>query len=391
MNERGPSLLVVAGEASGDLHAGRLLAALRQHIPDVSAFGLGGDELVAAGLEPLASSDEIAVVGITEVLRILRRARQIFHQLLDAVDQRGTRYALLVDAPDFNLRLAKQLKRRGVTVIYYISPQVWAWRRGRVHGIRRTVDLMMVLFPFEETFYQQYGMKAAHVGHPLVEEVPVMRSAWEDCPEGETAPTPIVSLLPGSRRSEVEALLPTLLATVARVAETRPIHVRLIRAPAIPRTLLEDAFAHCAVPVEVIDSGDRFEAIAGSHLALCASGTATLEVGLLTTPMIVVYRLKRWSYWLAKLLVKLPSFSLVNLVLDCKAVPERVQAATRPPELAADVLALLADRTAIDTMREHLGALRDRLGATGASERAAEHVAAVLQGQRVATQRREGV
>ena len=373
------SLLVVAGEASGDLHGARLLEALTRRHPGLAPFGLGGPELAKAGLDCVASSDEIAVVGITEVIRILPRARQIFRMLVDAVVQRGTRVAVLIDAPDFNLRLAKALKRRGVRIVYYISPQVWAWRKRRVHAIRRLVDRMLVLFPFEVDFYRAYDVEAVHVGHPLIDEVPQGTSAWDRL-AGDQVPEPIrISLLPGSRNSEVRSLLPSLLSTVALIADRVPVAVSLIRAPGIARGDLERALASCPVAVEVTEAADRFDTLGASHLAICASGTATLEVGLIGTPMIVVYRLARWSYVLAKLLVKLPSFSLVNLVLGAQVVPERLQAESEPSRVADEAVTLVHDRARIDTMRSSLATLRDKLGAGGASERAAAEVAQVLE------------
>ncbi|HLY54372.1 MAG TPA: lipid-A-disaccharide synthase, partial [Stellaceae bacterium] len=316
----GEELLMVAGEASGDLHGARLLAELRRLVPGLRAFGLGGAELRAAGLETVADSSEVAVVGVVEVLKVLPRVRQVFAALLAEVDRRRPRAAVLIDFPDFNLRLAGRLARRGIPVIYYISPQVWAWRRGRVRTIARRVDEMLVLFPFEEEFYRRSGVRAVHVGHPLVDEVPRLPSAWDREP---VAGEPYrLALLPGSRRSEVEALLPAMLAAAARVAAELPVAVTIVRAPGIPEALLAEhveAFrrrgaAERGLPVRV-ESDDRFGAIAGSHLALCASGTATLEVGLLGTPMIVLYRLARWSYLLARMLVRLPNFAMVNLVL----------------------------------------------------------------------------
>jgi len=376
-------LLMVAGEASGDLHGARLLAELRRLVPGVTAFGLGGAELRAAGLETVADSSEVAVVGVVEVLKVLPRVRQVFAALLAEVDRRRPRAAVLIDFPDFNLRLAGRLARRGIPVIYYISPQVWAWRRGRVRTIARRVDEMLVLFPFEEEFYRRSGVRAVHVGHPLVDEVPRLPSAWDREP---VAGEPYrLALLPGSRRSEVEALLPAMLAAAARVAAELPVAVTLIRAPGIPEALLAEhveAFrrrgaAERDLPVRV-ESDDRFGAIAGSHLALCASGTATLEVGLLGTPMIVLYRLARWSYVLAKLLVRLPNFAMVNLVLGREVVPELLQGEAEPERIAAEALRLLGDREARARVRAGLAELRPRLGEGGASARAARQVAEVL-------------
>jgi lipid-A-disaccharide synthase len=401
-------LLVVAGESSGDLHGARLLTELRRLVPGLAAFGLGGAELRAAGLETVADSSEVAVVGIVEVLKVLPRVRQVFAALLAEVDRRRPRAAVLIDFPDFNLRLARRLARRGIPIVYYISPQVWAWRRGRVRTIARWVDRMLVLFPFEVELYRRAGVPVAHVGHPLVDEVPRLQSAWER--GGPAVGEPFrVALLPGSRRGEIEALLPVMLAAAARLADVLatgelpaaeqpaaeqpaaerpaaerrargagPVSVSLIRAPAIPEEVVAAHLAACGgLDVRVV-SEDRFAAIADSHVALCASGTATLEVGLLGTPMVVVYRLARWTYLLARLLVRLPNFALVNLVLGREVVPELLQDEAEPGRIAAEAARLLTDGAARARVREGLAELRPRLGEGGASARAARQVAEVM-------------
>ena len=376
MTERRRELLVVAGEASGDLHGARLVSELRRLEPDLDFFGLGGDELRAAGLESVAHSAEISVVGITEVLRILKRAREIFDLLLQEVERRRPAAAVLIDFPDFNLRLASELKKRGVPVVYYVSPQVWAWRRGRVKTIAQVVDRMLVLFPFEVEFYERFGVKVVHVGHPLVDEVPQLPSAWE---RGEEVSGPFrLALLPGSRISEVEALLPVMLDAVKHLAEDLPVEVRLIRAPTIPREVFEEEVELSGLPVRII-SEDRFSAVANSHLALCASGTATLEVGLLGTPMVMLYRLGRWTYMLARLMVRLPFVSLVNLVLGKKVIPELLQSDATPRRIAAEAEQILLDDGERERMRAGLAELRTRLGEGGASLRAAREVAALLR------------
>jgi len=370
-----PELLVVAGEASGDLHGARLISELRRRVPDLAAFGLGGDEMRAAGFEAVAHSSEISVVGLTEALRVLPRAREVFAGLLREVDRRHPALAVLIDSPEFNLRLARELKRRGVEVAYYVSPQVWAWRRGRIKTIGRLVDRMLVFFPFEVDLYRGHGIDVVHVGHPLVDEVPVLPQAWDD---GETAAGPYrVALLPGSRVSEIEALLPTLLAAVGRLAARLPIEVRVIKAPTISQELLEEHVESAGLPVRIV-AEDRFAVIADSHLALCASGTATLEVGLLGTPMVMVYRLASWTYVLAKLMVRLPDVSLVNLVLGRRIVPELIQGDANPERIAEESARLLTDAAARNAMRAALAELRERLGERGASGRAAAEVAAML-------------
>ncbi|HVG06649.1 MAG TPA: lipid-A-disaccharide synthase [Thermoanaerobaculia bacterium] len=377
-NTRPKELLVVAGEASGDLHGARLVSELRRLVPDLVTFGLGGDELQAAGLQSVAHSSEVAVVGITEVLRVLPRIKQVFAALLREVDRRRPDAAVLIDFPDFNLRLAKELEKRGLRVVYYISPQVWAWRKGRVRTIAKLVDRMLVLFPFEVDFYRKHQVEVVHVGHPLVDEVPQLPQAWDRLDEGGEPDGPFrVALLPGSRLSEVEALLPTMLQAVRRLSAELPIAVSLIKAPTVPQELLEEQIELSGLPVRIV-AEDRFAAVADSHLALCASGTATLEVGLLGTPMIVVYRLGFWTYSLAKALVRLPSISLVNLVLGRPVVPELIQGNANPERIAAEAERVLLEDDERAEMRRGLAELRGRLGEGGASGRAAQEVAAVL-------------
>ena len=379
-------MLVVAGETSGDLHAARLVAELSAQHPGLSFFGLGSGEMQTAGCELIADSAEISVVGIVEVLKIYRRAREIFDALLEEVERRGAREAILVDFPEFNMRIARELKKRGVRVFYYISPQIWAWRQGRVKAIARDVDLMLVLFPFEVDFYRGHGVDVVHVGHPLVDEVPRLETAWQQTPPSADQPV-VLSLLPGSRSSEVRALLPPMAAAAERLAASlaetgRSLEVRLIRAPSIRDELVDELLAGSTlgsdIPFERVTER-RFEAIAGSHVALCASGTATVEVGLLEVPMVVLYRLKWTSYWLGRLLVDLPHFCMVNLVLDERVVPELLQKETAPDRVNAEVMRLLDEPAALDKMRRGLASLRPTLGESGASRRAAEAIARRLE------------
>lgn len=365
-------LLVVAGEASGDLHAARMLAELKALVPETRAFGMGGDELAAVGFETLAASREIAVVGITEVLKILPRARRIFHSILDEVERRGTRTAVLIDSPDFNLRLAKQLHRRGVRVIYYISPQVWAWRKGRVKTIARYVDRMLVLFPFEVEFYKNHGVEVAHVGHPLIDEVPRLEHVW-DRPRAASGKFRI-SLLPGSRASEVRAMLPAMLQSAELLARELDVSVQLIQAPTVDPEIFDAALDGTGIEVLRVRER-RFQALAESHFALCASGTATLETALVGTPMVVVYRVNRWSAMIGRLLVDVPYASMVNLVLGREAVPELLQEDVEPRRVARTVARLLASDDEIRSMRESYRELRRRLGSGGASRNAAVEVA----------------
>ncbi len=378
MSEREEALLVVAGEASGDNHAADLLQELALRRPGLRAFGLGGERLAAAGLERVAASSEISVVGITEVWKILPRAREIFRQLLDEVDRRGAGTALLVDFPDFNLRLARQLKKRGVRVVYYVSPQVWAWRQSRVKTIARVVDRMLVLFGFEADFYRRHGVEALHVGHPVVDQVP-------EIPRRRAAATGRrrLCLLPGSRRSEVSAHLSVMAGAARTLAQSGDLDVSWILADEIDPERYR-ALLPSDLRIDRVDEG-RFEAIAGSDLALCASGTATLEVGLLGTPMIVVYKVSRLTAWIGKVLVRSPNISLVNLVFGRAVVPEVLQGRATAAGLGRLAGELLNDPARLETISRDLATLRERLGESGASRRAAEAVASEMVKGRTAS------
>jgi len=371
-----PAVMVVAGEASGDLHGSRLLHELRSLHPEFTSFGMGGDLMIAEGLEALADSREIAVIGLAEALRVLPRAHQILLTLERAARARRPAVAVLIDSPDFNLPLAKRLHRAGTPVVYYVSPQIWAWREGRVRTVARCVDRMLVLFGFEVDFYRRHGVEVEEVGHPLVDEVADHPQAWDV--EGSAEEAVRVALLPGSRRSEIAAVLPCMLEGAVLLARRRAIRVRVIVAPGLDRSLLEPIVARThgadGLALEWIEQ-ERHRAIADCHLALCASGTATLEVGLLGTPMLVVYRLNRWTYWLARRLVRVPHIALVNLVLGARVVPELVQQDAEPATIAEHAERLLVERPVRDRMREELRRVRPALGAGGGSLRAARAVA----------------
>jgi len=379
----GVEFLISAGEASGDLHAARLLQRLLGQDPSLRAFGMGGPELRSAGMEVVADSSEISVVGITEALKILPRARQIFDLLVHEVVRRKATVAILVDFPDFNLRLAKALKRRGVRVVYYISPQVWAWRRRRVRTIAKVVDLMLVVLPFEVDFYRDHGVPAIHVGHPLVDEVPELPQIW-DRPQADQEPLRL-ALLPGSRKSELEANLPVMIETAELLAKWRKLDCAIVKASSISTEQIYRLLEVSSLRPRIA-SDRRFEALSESHLALCASGTATLEVGLLTTPMIVIYRVHAWTYLLGRMLVRLPHISLVNLVLKKEAVPELIQGQAVATKIYGEARSILEDRDRIERMRRDLALLRPELGESGASAKASAHVMEILAESRSAAE-----
>jgi len=363
-------VLIVAGEASGDLHAANLLKALTVMVPGLEAFGVGGERLRGEGLVCVGRSEELSVMGLAEVLRhlprLLRMARRVRRSALD----RRPEVAVLVDSPDFNLPLAKHLHRAGIPVAIYISPQLWAWRSGRVKRIRRDVRRVLCILPFEVGFYQHHGIAAEYVGHPLVDELePVM--AVPGARDGRA-----VALLPGSRWHEVSALLPGMLQALGLLAARRPgTRGRLIVAPGLEPAKLLPLLGPARDLLDTVTT-DRHRALAGCSAAMVASGTATLECALLDLPMVVGYRLHGLTYALARRLIDVPHVALANLVAGERLATELVQDAFTPDRLAAEVERLFGEGG--EQQRRGLARVRERLGPPGASARAAAAVAALL-------------
>jgi lipid-A-disaccharide synthase len=367
-------LMVVAGEVSGDIHAGNMLAELRRIFPDLRAFGIGGERLQAAGLEALASTDELAHMGLVEVIRELPRIRRIMHHLVDEADRRRPSVAVLVDSPDFNLRLAARLRNFGIPVVLYVSPQLWAWRRGRVRTVRRLAREVLCILPFEVAFYESHGVRARYVGHPLVDEIARVGLL-------EERPQPLakrIAMLPGSRAMEVRQLLPVMLETLQKTPASIIREVVLVEAPGVS-DIVGAAILECGSDSRLrrVRGEERRHELARSEVAWTASGTATLECTLLDVPMVVGYRLQPVSYALAKLLVKVPNVALVNLIANRTIVPELLQTAWRSDQLRAATAMLLEGGA--QPQRAGLAEARARLGGPGASRRAAEAIAEYLE------------
>ncbi len=367
------SVMVVAGEVSGDIHAANLLHQLRSLRPDLAAFGVGGDRLAAEGLEVIAHTRELAHMGLAEVVRELPRIRRILQRLVECARERGPAAAVLVDSPDFNLRLARRLKKHGIPVVLYVSPQLWAWRRGRVRVVRRVADEMLCILPFEVDFYKSHGVPARFVGHPLVDDF-----SAAGCLEKELNPEQgTLALLPGSRVMEVRELLPAMLDGVRRI-HPRPTEIRLIEAPGVEDEISRVLDGSPGADMLRVRGAARREALARSELAWTASGTATLECALLRVPMIVGYRLHPASYFLARMLVRVPHVALVNLIAGERLAPELIQAEWNGHHLAAITMSL--GREGLERQRAGLELVRKALGPPGASERAARVVARFLEG-----------
>lgn len=361
-------LAIVAGEASGDLHAAEVVRELKALDPSFDAFGIGGDLLQREGMRMIHHAREMGIVGFFNVLRHLRMFRRIFDELIAALERERPDAVMLVDYPGFNLRVAKRCKALGLRVVYYISPQVWAWRRGRVKHIAQYVDRMLVIFPFEEDFYREHDVPVAYVGHPLIDEMNVIPRPVETAPG-----TPLrVALLPGSRRSEISVLLPPMLDAIAILQKEREVDAFIIQAPTIASAELLEMMLRSGTVVRLIPH-DRGDSLVEADIALSSSGTATLECAVAGTPVVVVYRLSVANYWLAKRVVTLPHFSLVNIIAGKKVVPELLQHDVNGEHIAK-IVRKMVDPGEYRRVKSELAAVRAKLGAPGASRRAAEEI-----------------
>jgi len=361
--------MIVAGEVSGDLHAGNMLAELRSLDPEIEAFGVGGERLAANGLDCIANTDELAHMGLIEVLRELPRIRRIMQRLVREAERRRPRLAVLVDSPDFNLRLAARLRRLGIPVVLYVSPQLWAWRRGRIRVVRRLAREVLCLLPFEVPFYSEHGVPARYVGHPLVDDV--ARDGLLDHEVTRIADK--IALLPGSRAMEVRALLPTMIEAVTELSVQGLSEAVLIEAPGVGEVVDEVFAIHGGGDrIRRVSGPDRRRELASCSLAWTASGTATLECALLDVPMVVGYRLQPLSFAIARLLVRVPHVALVNLIAKERVAPELIQGQWRADLLAEVSRKLLAGGG--EEQRSALERVRRELGSPGASRQAAEAV-----------------
>ena len=370
-------ILLVAGEASGDLRGAELIRELRGILPDVEILGVGGEKLRAAGMQVLVPASELSIMGVTEivgglpaVLRAFRRLRAVISGRAPDVPQPDL--VVLIDFPDFNLRLAVAARRAGVPVLYYVSPQVWAWRRYRINTLARWVDHVAVVFPFEEEIYR--GRAAAtFVGHPALETVRATRSPEEArAALGFTTGRPVVTLLPGSRRSEVRALLPILRDALRLLG--RPVDAVV----ALADESLRPDVAEIAPDLPAL-FGATYDLVSAADLVLVASGSASLETALLGRPMVIVYRVSALTYALARLLVSVPFIGMPNLILGKRAVPELLQGEVTPERVAAEARAILDDPENAARIRADLAAVRSRLGEPGAARRAAEIAAGMIR------------
>ena len=368
--------MIVAGEASGDMHAARLVDALGSLDSSIVFSGVGGQNMKQSGVDIFHPLADLAVVGFTEVAKNYRALRKIFYQILKKARETNVDAVILVDFPGFNLRLAKALKKEKIKVIYYISPQVWAWKENRVRLIKRYVDKMIVFFFFEKELYKKYGFAVEWVGHPLIDTIHVnnQRDPFLEA-IGLSKNKLTIGILPGSRAKEVERLLPVMLKSAKILQENHnQIQFLLMRASTISEDTLNQYIQNNSLPLKIIDKEAYYEGLNSSDLCMVTSGTATLETAILEKPMVVVYKTSFLTWLLAKLLIKIPFIGLVNVVAGKKIVPECIQFGATSNQIAQHIMEIIQNEIKATEIRQELRKVKAALGMPGASKRAAEEI-----------------
>ncbi len=371
-------LLVSCGEASGDLYAGALVAALRRREPDIEVFGLGGEQFRAAGGRLIADFHGLSVTGLTEALSVIPRSFATMRQLVAAAKQEKPHALVVIDYPDFNFRLMWRIKKLGIPVIYYISPQLWAWRGRRIRTMKRIVDRVLPIFPFEEAIYQRENIDVRFVGHPLIDlaRPRLERDAFLRKLNLDPA-KPVLALLPGSRANELERLAEVIATAIPAIAQQVPgVQFLIARAPNLDDGLFEP-FGVSGVTLRIAE-GCTDDVLNASDAVVTASGTATVQTALYGKPMVVVYKLSPMTYRLGKRMALVDTYAMVNLIAGERVVAELIQEACTPEAVATEAVRLLTDQDYRVRMTAALQEVRRRLGGPGASDRAAEAVLDVV-------------
>ena len=379
-------VMLSCGEPSGDLYAGALTTEIRRLDPTADVFGLGGEQFVASGGRLVRDFGGLAVTGLAEVVPALPRLWATYRRLVTTARAERPDVFVAIDYPGFNFRLGASVAELGVPVVYYISPQVWAWRRGRLRTMKRFVTRALVIFPFEEALYREADIPVAFVGHPLLDlATPALgrdafRQAYRLDPEA-----PTVAVLPGSRANELRMILPDLVGAVERIARAVPsVQFVIARAPNLPDALFEPLARLTRVTSRVpcIVESQTDAVLVAADVVLTASGTATIQTAIHGRPMVVVYRLSPLTYWMGRRFVRVNAFGMVNLVAEKPIVPEFLQEAFTPEAVAGEAVRFLTDETHAATTRAELRTVREKLGGSGASRRAAEQVLDVVRAHR---------
>lgn len=369
--------MIVAGEASGDLHGAGVVRELKRRVPDADIYGVGGDKMQAAGMSLVYHVRELSFMGFWEVFQHLPLIRSVQRTLEALLVARKPDVVVLIDYPGFNLRFAQAVKKYNVKVVYYISPQVWAWNPGRVKKMRPFIDKMLVVFPFEVEIYQKEGIDVEFVGHPLLEELDVPQGRPEFLKRwGLDGAKLILGLFPGSRRQEIERLFPPMLGA-ARILYHQYGVQTMVGVSSVLEMQFIKSFLRDDFPVTLVQNATH-DVMGNSDVAMVTSGTATLETGFLRTPMVVIYKTSLLTYVIGRLLVRIRNIGLVNIVAGKRVVPELIQYDVTPGKLAAVAGKLLASNDARQQISDALGVIREKLGTAGASPRVAEAILAAV-------------
>jgi lipid-A-disaccharide synthase len=378
-----PSVMIACGEPSGDLYAGALARELRSLSPGIRLVGLGGEHLRGAGADLVGDYRGLSVTGLVEAIRVLPKAWAVHRALVERATRDRPDALVVIDFPDFNFRLAGSLHRLGIPVVYYVCPQVWAWRPGRLSVLKRLVDRALVIFPFEAAIYRDAGIPVDFVGHPLLDlmpvsaERPLLAAEW-----GLDGSAPTVALLPGSRPNEVRGTLPVLAEAVPLIAaRVAGVQFLLARAPSLPDEVFEPLRGVTGQRVVEI-AGRTDDVLSASDVVVTASGTATVQTAIHARPMVIVYRVSPLTYRIGRRFVRVDTFGMANLVAGRRIVPELIQDAFTPAAVAEETVRYFEDPVYAARTREALADVRVRLGTGGASRRAAEQVLAVCEARR---------
>lgn len=381
MNQTNPCVMLVAGEASGDHHAANLFESLKGLMPAVRGIGMGGRQMAAAGVDIRVDSTGLGVIGLAEVIRHYPDIRKALNTLRQVLKQERPDLLICVDYKEFNFRLARTARSLGIKVLFYVSPQVWAWRQGRVRSYGRIIDHMAVIFPFEVPFYQKYNIPVTFVGHPLAGKVKAGLSRLDALQRfGLSCLMPVVGLLPGSRSHEIRNLLPIIMKSAVRLSrEQDGVQFVLFKASSVDEAALRSELARYPVRVVVIE-GQNYDALQCCDAVITVSGTATLEVALMGIPMCIIYRLSSLSYWLGRLLVRIPWIGLPNILAGRTLVKEFIQDEANPNNIAGETGRILRDIRYAETMRNDLLSIRDLLGPPEAASKLAALARDMLSG-----------
>ena len=371
--------MIIAGEASGDLHAAHLVKSIKQVNPHIEIFGVGGKNMKEQGVDIVYDIVELAVVGFVEVLKHIRTFKKLMDRLVSLLDTRKPDAVILVDYPGFNLRLAKRVKEKNIPVIYYISPQIWAWGKERIEEIKKCVDKMIVLFGFEEDLYRKAGVKTSFVGHPFLD---IVKSHWKKeeiiknlhLKHHSTK----IALLPGSREKEVQRHLPAMLKACEKIKVKIPnAEFILLRRRELDKSIYNNIISKSKIKPHSIEN-KPYEVMEISDLVIVSSGSATLETAIMERPMVIIYKTSMITWLLAKNLIKIPDIGLVNVVAGKRIVPELIQFEVNPVNIASEALAILNNKEKQKSIKSSLKKVREKLGSSGAADRAAHLIDRLL-------------